>query len=173
MLLVGLFPILYALVVSVQNVTMFDQDYSWYGFVWYELLFEDERFWESLWHTAIITAIALPLELIIGLLVARMFLSDMRFKPIFIAILILPSVVCPVVVGAIWRLMFDTRYGPITHGPLRVARIPGGDHLGGRAQLGLPRHPHRRGVAVVPLHVPHPARRALQRRHRPHRRRGD
>ncbi len=124
MLLVGLFPILYALVVSVQNVTMFDQDYSWHGFLWYELLFEDERFWESLWHTAIITAIALPLELIIGLLVARMFLADMRFKPIFIAILILPSVVCPVVVGAIWRLMFDTRYGPITHGLSALLGFP-------------------------------------------------
>jgi multiple sugar transport system permease protein len=115
MLLVGLFPILYSLVVSLQNVTLFDQDYSWYGFGWYEFLFEDDRFWESMWHTALITVIALPTELIIGLLLARMFLGNLRAKPVFIAIILLPSVVCPIVVGAVWRLMFDTRYGPITH----------------------------------------------------------
>ncbi len=115
MLLVGLFPVGYALVASLQNLTLMDQDYSWYGFGWYEFLFEDDRFWESLWHTGLITAIALPVELILGLLLARMFLGDLRGKPLFIAILLLPSVVCPIVVGAVWRLMFDTRYGPITH----------------------------------------------------------
>ena len=78
MLLVGLFPILYSLVVSVQNVTLMDQDYSWYGFGWYEFLLEDERFWESLWHTGLITIIALPAELIIGLLLAQLFLGDLR-----------------------------------------------------------------------------------------------
>ena len=114
-LLVGLFPIIYSLVVSVQNITMMDQDYSWYGFIWYEDLWIDERFWESLWHTGLITIIALPTELILGLLLARMFLGEMKGKPIFIAILVLPAVICPVVVGAMWRLMFDTRYGPITH----------------------------------------------------------
>ena len=114
-LLVGLFPIIYSLVVSVQNITLMDQDYSWYGFIWYEDLWIDERFWESLWHTGLITIIALPTELILGLLLARMFLGEMKGKPIFIAILVLPAVICPVVVGAMWRLMFDTRYGPITH----------------------------------------------------------
>tara|TARA_B100001123_G_scaffold441910_1_gene584188 strand:+ start:1938 stop:2852 length:915 start_codon:yes stop_codon:yes gene_type:complete len=115
MLLVGLFPIIYSLVVSFQYVTMMDQDYSWYGFGWYEWMFEDDRFWESLWHTALITVIALPCELFLGLLLARLFLGPLRGKPIFIAIILLPSVICPIVVGAVWRLMFDTRYGPITH----------------------------------------------------------
>ena len=115
MLLVGLFPIVYSLVVAFQNLTLFDQDYSWHGFVWFEQLLEDDRFWESLLHTAAITIIALPLELIIGLMLAQLFLSDMRGKPFFITLLLLPSVIAPIVVGAIWRLMFDTSYGPITH----------------------------------------------------------
>jgi multiple sugar transport system permease protein len=115
MLLVGLFPVGYSLVASVQYLTMMDQDYSWYGFGWYEFLLEDDRFWESMWHTGLITAIALPTELVLGLLLARLFLADLRAKPIFIAILLLPSVICPIVVGAVWRVMFDTRYGPITH----------------------------------------------------------
>ncbi len=114
-LLVGLFPAVYALVVSFQYVTMMDQDYSWYGFGWYEFLFEDDRFWESMWHTALITVIALPAELIIGLLLARLFLAELPGKPVFIALLLLPSVICPVVVGGIWKLMFDTQFGPITH----------------------------------------------------------
>ena len=115
LLLVGLFPTIYALVASLQNLTMMTQDYSWYGFGWYEALLEDTRFWESLWHTGLIAIIALPAEIIIGLLVALIFTSHVPGRPIFIAILMLPSVICPVVVGAIWRLMFDVQYGPITH----------------------------------------------------------
>jgi multiple sugar transport system permease protein len=44
LLLVGLFPTIYALVASLQNLTMETQDYSWHGFGWYKTLLEDERF---------------------------------------------------------------------------------------------------------------------------------
>ncbi|MBM3518700.1 MAG: sugar ABC transporter permease [Alphaproteobacteria bacterium] len=115
MLLIGLFPLVYSLVVSVQYITMMDHDTSWHGFIWYEQLFADKRFWESMWHTVIITVIALPIELIVGLMLARLFLNELPGRPVFIALLLLPSVLCPVVVGAIWRLMFDTRFGPISH----------------------------------------------------------
>lgn len=113
LLLVGIFPLVYSLVVSFQNLTMTEVDTSFAGFVNYSHLFEDKRLWQSFLHTAIITAVALPLELIFGFLLAQLFLDKMPGRQFFVALLVLPTVVSPIVAGATWRLMFDVRFGPI------------------------------------------------------------
>jgi multiple sugar transport system permease protein len=112
-LLIGLFPLIYTLMVSVQNITMMDEDTSFHGAIHYFALFRDARLWLSLLHTLIIAAIALPTELILGLLMALLFLERLPGRQIFVALLVLPIMVAPVVAGATWRLLFDNRYGPI------------------------------------------------------------
>ena len=113
LLLIGLFPLIYSLVVSFQNINLMDVDKSFQGWLNYELLFEDKRLWESLWHTLIFTVVALPIELILGMLLALLCLERLPGKQIFVALLILPTVISPIVAGAAWRLLFDHRYGPI------------------------------------------------------------
>ena len=113
LLLVGLFPLIYSLIVSFQNITMMEVDTSFAGFVNYAQLFKDARLWEALLHTGLITIIALPLELVLGLLMAQLFLERMPGRQIFVSLLVLPTVIAPIVAGATWRLMFDHRYGPI------------------------------------------------------------
>ncbi|MEZ5863149.1 MAG: sugar ABC transporter permease [Geminicoccaceae bacterium] len=112
-LLIGLFPIIYTLIVSFQNFDMFGEDTSFHGMVHYRRLFADARFWESILHTLIFLAVALPLELVLGLLLALLFLDRMPGKQIFVALLILPVVTSPIIAGATWRLLFDNRFGPI------------------------------------------------------------
>jgi multiple sugar transport system permease protein len=113
LLLVGLFPLIYSLVVSFQNITMMEVDTSFAGFINYAQLFKDARLWQALLHTLVITIIALPLELVLGLLMAQLFLERMPGRQIFVSLLVLPTVIAPIVAGATWRLMFDNRYGPI------------------------------------------------------------
>lgn len=113
LLLVGLFPLIYSLVVSFQGMTMLEQDTSFQGFVHYAELFRDGRLWESLFHTLVFTAVALPIELVLGLLLAYLFLDRMPGRQIFVALLTLPVVISPIVSGATWRLLFDNRFGPI------------------------------------------------------------
>jgi len=113
LLLVGLFPLIYSLIVSFQSITMTETDTSFAGLANYRHLFEDARLWQSLLHTAIITAIALPLELVLGFMMAELFLDRMPGRGIFVALLVLPTVISPIVAGATWRLMFDVRFGPI------------------------------------------------------------
>ncbi|HWA48730.1 MAG TPA: sugar ABC transporter permease [Dongiaceae bacterium] len=113
LLLVGIFPLIYSLVVSFQQITMMEVDTSFAGLVNYAQLFKDKRLWEALLHTGIITVIALPLELVLGLLMAQLFLERMPGRQIFVSLLVLPTVISPIVAGATWRLMFDNRYGPI------------------------------------------------------------
>ena len=113
LLLIGVFPLIYALVVSFQAITMTDADTSFQGLANYAQLFKDKRLWWSLAHTVLITVIALPIELILGLAMAQLFLEKMPGRQIFIALLVLPTIISPIVAGATWRLMFDNRYGPI------------------------------------------------------------
>jgi len=112
-LLIGLFPIIYTLIVSVQNITMMDEDMSFNGLIHYRALISDARFWQSLWHTFIFMAVALPAELLLGLVLAYLFLDRMPGKQVFIALLVMPVVISPIIAGATWRLLFDNRFGPI------------------------------------------------------------
>ncbi len=112
-LLIGLFPIVYTAIVSFQNIDMFGEDTSFQGGMHYARLMSDARFWQSVLHTLIFLVVALPLELVLGLLLALLFLDRLPGKQIFVALLILPVVTSPIIAGSTWRLLFDNRYGPI------------------------------------------------------------
>ena len=112
-LLIGLFPIVYSAVVSFQNINMLEEDTSFSGLLNYARLLHDVRFWQSLGHTLIFLAVALPAELLLGLLLAFLFLERMPGRQVFVALLVLPVVISPIIAGATWRLLFDNRFGPI------------------------------------------------------------
>lgn len=112
-LLVGLFPIIYTLIISTQNIDMMFEDTTFQGAKHYQALVGDMRFWESLLHTLIFLVIALPAELLLGLAMAYLFLERMPGRQIFVALLVLPVIISPIVAGATWRLLFDNRFGPI------------------------------------------------------------
>ena len=113
LLLIGIFPLIYLLVVSFQGITMTEVNTAFAGARNYAQLFDDTRLWEALLHTVIFTAIALPIELLLGLAMALLFLEKMPGRQVFIALLVLPVVVSPIVSGATWALLFDHRFGPI------------------------------------------------------------
>ncbi|GBD44181.1 Trehalose transport system permease protein SugA [bacterium HR40] len=112
-LFVGLFPLVYTLLVSFQRIDLVEEDTRFHGLVNYARLLADERFREALGHTFLIMGIALPVELILGLLLALLLLERLPGKPIFIALLVLPVVISPIVAGSAWRLLFDNRFGPV------------------------------------------------------------
>ncbi|MGH6920906.1 MAG: carbohydrate ABC transporter permease [Geminicoccaceae bacterium] len=113
LLLIGIFPLIYTLIVSFQHITMMAEDTSFSGLVNYARLFEDPRLWGAIGHTVLFTVIALPIELVLGMAMALLFLDRMPGRQIFIALLVLPTVVSPIVAGATWRLLFDNRFGPV------------------------------------------------------------
>jgi multiple sugar transport system permease protein len=112
MLLVGLFPFLWSIVVSFQGITGSNRAGDWVGFANYAKLFQDARVWAAVWRTLLILVVALPLELVLGMLMALHFQADRPGKRLFVALLVLPAVISPMVAGSMWRLMFDHRFGP-------------------------------------------------------------
>jgi multiple sugar transport system permease protein len=113
LLLVGIFPLVYLILVSFQGITMTETSNEFIGFANYARLFEDTRLWQALLHTVVFTAIALPIELLLGLAMAQLFLDQIPGRRVFIALLVLPVVVSPIVSGATWSLLFNHRFGPI------------------------------------------------------------
>lgn len=112
-LLIGLFPIVYTAIVSLQNINMLEEDTSFSGLLNYERLLSDARFWQALAHTFLFLGVALPVELVLGLLLAFLFLERMPGRQVFVALLVLPVVISPIIAGATWRLLLDNRFGPI------------------------------------------------------------
>ncbi len=112
-LLIGLYPLIKLAVTSFQDITMFGADTSFQGFKNYARLFDDTRLWESILHTMLFTAVALPIELILGYLLALLFLEKLPGKQILIGVILLPTIISPIVAGSTWRLMFDQRFGPV------------------------------------------------------------
>jgi multiple sugar transport system permease protein len=112
-LLIGLFPLLHTAVVSFQSISLIEEDTSFAGLANYARLLEDARLWEALGRTLLLTAVALPIELVLGLAMALLFLDRLPGRAVFVTLLVLPVVISPVVAGATWRLLFDNRYGPI------------------------------------------------------------
>lgn len=113
LLLVGLFPPVYLIVVSFQGITMTEVDTSFQGLLNYRLLVGDTRLWQALLHTLVFIAVALPVELVLGMAMAQLFIERVPGRAVFVALLVLPVLVSPIVAGANWALMFDNRFGPI------------------------------------------------------------
>ena len=112
-------------------------------------------------------------SLLLGLLLALHFQPDRPLKRLFVALLVLPAVVSPMVAGSMWRLMFDHKFGPVQPDHRLGRRRTGGAAVGGQAASCLLGDPHRRGLAVDAVHVHHPAGGARQRRPRAARGGGD
>jgi multiple sugar transport system permease protein len=113
MLLISAFPLVHSIVVSFQKITMMAVDTSFAGVANYQRVFTDGRFWAALGRTLLMAAIALPIQIVLGLALAQLFVDEMRAKRWLVAVLILPAILSPIVAGASWKLMFDGRYGPI------------------------------------------------------------
>ncbi|TAU82178.1 carbohydrate ABC transporter permease [Rhizobium leguminosarum] len=77
----------------------------------YLRLLLDPRGLNALWRTVLFTVLATTIELIIGLFVALLLDREFHGKRIARAIMLVPIVMTPIVVGLTWRFMFDPSSG--------------------------------------------------------------
>ena len=76
-------------------------------------LFSDQFFLSALAHTFVYAAISLTVEFLIGLGLALLLDAKLRGRNIFRALLLLPMMLPPVVVGVVWRLMLNSNFGAV------------------------------------------------------------
>jgi multiple sugar transport system permease protein len=110
---VMLFPLGYALFLSLHNYDLGSGANAFIGLDNYGALLVDERLWASLLRTLGIAAASVGLEFITGLLVAYGLYLLTRGVKTFNLLLFLPSVITPVVAGLFLKWMFMGRWGLI------------------------------------------------------------
>jgi len=101
LLLIGLFPAACALAFS-----LLDRPDGFHA------LAADPFFREAIRRTLVLALIALPAEVILGLMLALLLRRPMPGRAVFVALLALPALVAPVVHGTAWLILLNNDYGP-------------------------------------------------------------
>ena len=82
----------------------------------YFAIMADARFWNAVWNTLYFTALAMTVELVLGVAIALLLdAKDYRGKRVVTSILLLPMMATPVAVAMVWLLMFEPTAGVINY----------------------------------------------------------
>ncbi|HEY0385885.1 MAG TPA: sugar ABC transporter permease, partial [Pyrinomonadaceae bacterium] len=110
LLALSIYPLIYAVKVSLQTGTGAGLRWSVQNFA---RLAGDRFFFEALKHTLVYAAVALTCEFLLGLALAVLLNNCLRGRTFFRAVLLVPMMLPPVVVGVVWRLMLNPHFGAI------------------------------------------------------------
>jgi multiple sugar transport system permease protein len=113
----GVLPFLYVLVTGFVDWNAFAADPTprFAGVENYRHLVFDGQFLRSIWLTLRFALFAVVSELVLGYLLAQLFMRNVPFKGFFRTIHTLPLMVAPVAVGATWRLLTIPGLGPLPY----------------------------------------------------------
>ena len=111
------YPVLQAVFLSFYNwqIGLPLSDAPYVGLDHYRRLVADPDVRESLWVTLRFGFWTITIEMALGIALALLLEKPIRGASVFRTIFILPLMVSPVVVGLIWRYLFDARIGWINY----------------------------------------------------------
>ncbi|UUT34406.1 carbohydrate ABC transporter permease [Microbacterium elymi] len=113
--LVGLFPLVYTFVVSLNDWDLLTGAGDWVGFENFGTELTDPLFWNSVFNTFSIFFLSAIPQLIAATVIAAVLDQNLRAKTFWRISVILPYVVTPVAVTLIFSNMFGEKYGLINN----------------------------------------------------------
>lgn len=132
-LFIALFPILMQVYISLTDWSPLDgipwwrAHELWIGLLNYADLMADNRFWGALWRTMFVMAVCVPVQFLLGLGLAVLFVDDFCGKRVLYSTLLVPMMVVPAVAGYMFFMLFQSG-GPVndllsffTSDPVRIA----------------------------------------------------
>ena len=96
------------------------------GLTNYLLILTDTYTWERFIFTFKYVGLSVSIQFILGILIAWLLQGNFRGKDAVFTVVLMPMMLCPIVVGLLWRFMFNTEWGIINyflHNLLGFARI--------------------------------------------------
>jgi multiple sugar transport system permease protein len=110
---VSVIPLIFTLVLSLTNYSIGGR-LGWIGLNNYLQLFQDFFFLKSYINTFIYVLIGVTIQYWVGLGLALLVNSMTTGKRWMRLLILLPFMVPPLIVGFLWKTMFDSRYGPLS-----------------------------------------------------------
>jgi multiple sugar transport system permease protein len=126
-LVISLFPLIYALTVSFQTVRVVPPTPPRFvGLDNYAEIATSARFWGSIWTTALITFVSVAAQFVLGFALALALHHNVRGTPFYRVAFLLPMFLAPVGVALIARMVFHPYLGPVNDlmGALGFAYVP-------------------------------------------------
>ncbi len=114
LVVVSLIPFVYTAYLSFHEMN-YAQVGNFAGFANYKVLLTDGRFWQSMWVSTLIILIAVPIEFALGLIGALVLNQRIRFKRVIIPMLFLPTMMAPIVVAILWKIMLAGSWGLLSY----------------------------------------------------------
>jgi multiple sugar transport system permease protein len=115
-LALGIFPLLYSLVLSFQRRDLqHPNEDQFVGLGNYAAALVDARVLSAMTNTLLLVVVGIAIQFALGLGLALVVVNELRGKRFIIPLLMLPVMMVPVVVALGWRLLWDSQYGPINH----------------------------------------------------------
>ncbi|TDF89438.1 carbohydrate ABC transporter permease [Paenibacillus piri] len=120
---IGLYPLLYSFILSFTDFRLLHDETSFVGLGNFIHLLKENEFWNALKVTSLITFFSIFFEFLLGLCIALTLTSITRGKNFFRTIFLLPMMLSPVVVGLMFRYMFNDEFGIINTVLLNIGLI--------------------------------------------------
>lgn len=109
-------PLLYTFILSFTNYNLVKpEDTRFTGFSNYIRIFADSSVFRSLLNTALYVTISVSATMILGVVLALLVSRVGRGKALFRICLFSPMMLAPVVVGVVWKLMFNYDLGILNY----------------------------------------------------------
>ena len=118
-----IFPLSFSLWVSLHRYNIIQTVRPFIGFGNFISLFKDNIFYSSVILTFGYSIVVVAVEIALGYLLAKLFLERSKFSGIGTTLLLTPMLMAPVVVGLIWKFMFEPEIGILNY-LLSLVNIP-------------------------------------------------
>jgi multiple sugar transport system permease protein len=107
----SVYPLITSLIRSFEDYNSRTNTWRWVGLGNYRQLVSDPAFWSTVEHTVVFTFSAVAIQVVLGTALALFFNQQLRGATIVRAILILPMLLTPIVVGLMWRALLNPDWG--------------------------------------------------------------
>lgn len=112
-----LIPLCNSFVLSFQKVRLNVPDFEeqFVGLQNYARMLEDPVFQRSVVNTVIFALTSVPIELVLGVVIAMMLSGDGKGARVMRSVMLIPMIMAPVAAGTMWRMMLDKNTGIINY----------------------------------------------------------
>jgi multiple sugar transport system permease protein len=111
--IISIFPLAMMIYGSFTNWRLGLRGMEWVGIKYYVEMVEDYRFYNSLRVTSLLTILAIPIEIILGLVLAQLMRLRIKFRRIFRTIFLVPLFSAPVAISLMGEIIFYESGGPV------------------------------------------------------------
>lgn len=115
-LVVAVVPLAYAFLISLSRWTLGGgQLASFIGLENYVTVLREPRFWDAIYTTIAYLFMTVPIQVVLGTAIALLLNREIYCAKVFRSVMLVPMMVTPVVVGVIWKLVFDANFGVLNY----------------------------------------------------------